>query len=202
MNPVNLASLVFPGRLACRVLKVKEVKRVKQVPLVLPVRLVPKVHQVMMGPKAALVQLVSLVTPVLLENLVQLVKMVPLVTKVMMANLVRLVPQVPRESQDPPDPQEKGALLVQLVLKEGKERKEPRVKLVWKDLLGRRAQSVPRVLQGNPALTAFEEFLVQSVNKVSPDHLAQTVLQAQWAHLVCLVLKETLALKAKRVIQV
>lgn len=69
------------------------------------------------------------------------------------------------------------------------------------------------------------------VNKVSPDHLAQTVLQAQWyvqtiasdevlkwesvfsiisfspffsppvsqrAHLVCLALKETLALKVKR----
>lgn len=37
-----------------------------------------------------------------------------------------------------------------------------RVKLVWKDLLERLAQLVPKVLQGSPAPTAFEEFLVQS----------------------------------------
>lgn len=37
-----------------RVLKVKEVKKAKQVPLVLLVHLAPKVHQAMMVPKAAL----------------------------------------------------------------------------------------------------------------------------------------------------
>ena len=37
-----------------------------------------------------------------------------------------------------------------------------RVKLVWKDLLGRLAQLVPKVLQGSLALMAFEGFLVQS----------------------------------------
>lgn len=37
-----------------RALKVKEVKRGKQVPLVLLVHLAPKAHQVMMAPKAAL----------------------------------------------------------------------------------------------------------------------------------------------------
>lgn len=199
---MNLVSLVCLERSACRVQKVKEVKRVKQVPLVPLVHLALKVHQVMMVPKAALVQLVSLVTPVLLESLVQLVKMVPLVTKVTTANLVRQGPQVPQESQAPLDPQEKGALLVQLVLKEGKERKEPRVKLVWKGLLGRQAQSVPRVLQGSPALMASGEFLVQLVNKAFQDPLAQTAPQAHWAHLVCLASKETLVLKEKRVIQV
>ncbi|RMB93358.1 hypothetical protein DUI87_30052 [Hirundo rustica rustica] len=179
-NLGNLVSLVSLARLDCRALKAKEVKRGKQVPLVLLVPLAPKVHQVMMAPKAALVQLVSLVTLVLLESLAQLVKMVPLVTKVMMANPDRLVPLGPRESQAPPDPPEKGALLVQLVPKEDKERKEPRGKLVWKDLLGRLAPLVPRVLQGSLAPMAFVGFLVQSVNKVSRDLLAQMVLQAQW----------------------
>lgn len=199
---MNLVSPVCLARSASRVRKVKEVKRAKQVPLVLLVHPALRVHQVTMVPKAALVLLVSLVTPVLLESLAQLVKMVPLVTKVMMANLVRLGPQVPQESQAPLDPQEKGALLVQLVLREGKERKEPRVKLVWKGLLGRQAQLVPRVLQGSPALTAFEEFLVQLVNKASQDPLAQTAPQAHWARLVCLASKEILVLKERRVIQV
>lgn len=180
-------SLVFLERLACRALKVKEVKRGKQVPLVLLVHLAPKAHQVMMAPKAALVQLVSLVTLVLLESLAQLVKTVLLVTKVMMVNLDRLVPLGPQESQAPLDPLEKGALLVQLVLKEGKERKEPRGKLVWKDLLGRLDPLVPKVLQGSLALMAFVGSPVQLVNKVSRDPLAQMVLQAQWALRVCLV---------------
>lgn len=199
---MNLVSLVFLERVVPRVLKEKEVKREKQAPPVLLVLLALKVHQVMMDLKVALVQLVFLVILAPLENLAQLVKMVPQVTKVMMVNLVRLDLLAQLENQAHQVPRGRGVLLVQQVLKEDKERKEPRVNLVWKDLLGRQVLLVPRELQGNLVPMAFEEFLAQWVNKGSPVPQAPMVLQAHWAHLVYLVLREIRVLKVKRVIPV
>lgn len=185
-NPENQESLACLETLAPQAQKEREGRRGNRVHLGQPDHQAPKALQVTMAPKAVPVLLVFLVTPDLQENLAQLVKMVPQGTKVMTGNLAKLAPLDLQENLVHQGHQEKEAHLGQQDLKAGKERREPRVKLVWKDLLGKQALWAPRDPQENLAQMDFEAFLAQWVNKVFQDHQVLMDPQVQWAHLVYL----------------
>lgn len=148
-----------------------------------PVLLVPrdrKVHLETMGRRAAPDQLVSLVTPALLVKLDLRDKMDLLETREKMAKLDRPVPLVRRARLDHLVLQARGVPMVLQVLKEDKERKEPRETLVLKVLLARQAQWGPRDHRGKPAPRVCAEFLVPSASKVSPAPQAQQVHLVRW----------------------
>lgn len=180
------------GSLACReslvlqVLKAREGRRAKQAPPGQQGHQAPKAPQGTTVPRAAQVRLVFLETLGRRVNLAQLARMAHLVIRVMMENLDRRAPLVQLESQALQGHPEKEARLVQQVRKAGRERRGPRVNLVWKGLLGRQAPWAPRDHQENlvqmdceesPALWVSKDFRVPQAQK---DH------QARWVHLVYL----------------
>lgn len=179
-------SLACPETLDHQVLKEREGKKVKQAPLGLLAPQAQKVPQEMMVPKGARVRLAFQVIQVLQVNLVQLVRMVQQVIKEMMVNLAKLVPLVQPESQALQAHQGREGHLDQQDLKAVKERKVPRVKQVWKDLLGKQVLLVLRDLQESQVLMDFGEYLAQWVSKGFQVRQAQMDLLAQWVRLVYL----------------
>lgn len=90
---------------------------------------------------------------------------------------------------DPLDPPESLALQAHLERedhleltdqREGKERRVPRERLVWKVHQERQARLVLREHLASKVLKASEEFLVQWESKVCPVPPAQTDLQDPW----------------------
>ncbi|KAL8174535.1 UNVERIFIED_CONTAM: hypothetical protein K2H54_048390 [Gekko kuhli] len=179
--------------------KAREERRVKQVLQGQLAHRAPKAHQGTMVPKAALVQSVFLETPDLLVNLAQLARMAHQVIKVMMVNLDKRAPLVQLESQALQGHQEKEALLVQQVLKAGKERRGPRVKQVWKGLLGKQAPWALRDHQESLVQMDCEESPALWVSKDFQVPQAQMDRQAHWVSQVLLVPLALLALQGYRV---
>lgn len=111
-----------------------------------------KAPPVMMAPKGTLVLLVFLVILVLLEKVALGARMVRRVTEERMESQDSLDPLVPLGRMDLLDHLESGVLPAPLVLRGGKERREPRgIPVLWGPR-GRQALWVPQAQQGNLVL--------------------------------------------------
>jgi len=111
-----------------------------------------KALPVMMAPKGTLVLLVFLVIPALLEKVALGARMVRRVTEERTASQDSLDPLVPLGRMDPLDHLESGVRLARLVLRGGKERREPRGILVLWVPQGRQALWAQQAQQGNLVL--------------------------------------------------
>lgn len=195
----KLASLAFREKGALWDPKEKEERRESPAPREPLDPLGPKALPETTAPRAALGQWVFLEILGPLESLALRVKTVPLVTKEMMVNLDRRDPRAPLASLVHPDPRESGVPQAPLAPKADKERREPREKPAWKALLGRRAPSARRGLQGSPGPTACAGSLALWESRVSPDPRAQMDHLAPWVLQDCLGSKEIQDPKVKRV---
>lgn len=110
-----------------------------------------------------------------------------LVIREMMERLVNLVLLDQLESLVPQDHPEREALMALQVLREDRERREPRVNLAWKVLKERQVQLVLKDHLASLVLKASGVFLAQLENKVCQVLQALMDLLDQWVLLVCLV---------------
>lgn len=162
----------------------------------------PKAPPVMMAPKGTLVLLVFLVILALLEKAALGARMVRRVTEEKMASQDSLDLLVPLGRMDPLDHLESGVLLACLVLRGGKERREPRGILVLWVPQGRQALWVQQAQQGKLVLMVSGDSQAQWVSKAVLGPQARLDLQVLWDPQGFLASGVMLEPRARRVTQV